>query len=112
MKMVCKTSGGDRREEILSLQWDAVHLDTLTEIDEKLWLTVIDTVPVHADGRMTFQFRGGAEIGAYALRDCEILRQTKTSSHGLTLRKTSCTMLYRNSEGELFRETTAGQETD
>lgn len=30
----------------------------------KLWLTVIDTVTVHADGRMTFKFQGGTEIEA------------------------------------------------
>ena len=27
-----------------------------------LWLTIIDTVTVHADGRMTFKFHGGTEI--------------------------------------------------
>ena len=29
---------------------------------EKLWLTIIDTVTVHADGWMTFKFQGGTEI--------------------------------------------------
>lgn len=37
------------------------ELDTLTEFDEKLWLTVIDTVTAHADGRMTFRFKDGYE---------------------------------------------------
>lgn len=37
-------------------------LDTISEFDEKLWLTVIDTVTVHTDGRMTFKFQGGTEI--------------------------------------------------
>ena len=32
--------------------------------DEKLWLTIIDTVTIHADGRMTFKFQGGTEIEA------------------------------------------------
>ena len=36
--------------------------DTRTEFDEKLWLTIIDTVTVHADERMTFKFLGGTEI--------------------------------------------------
>lgn len=40
------------------------ELGILTEFDEKLWLTVIDTVTVHADGRMTFKFQGGTEIDA------------------------------------------------
>lgn len=38
------------------------ELDTLTEFDEKLWLIIIDTVTVHADGRMTFKFHGIIEI--------------------------------------------------
>ena len=38
------------------------ELDTLTEFDEKLWLTIIDTVTVRADGRMTFHFQSGVEI--------------------------------------------------
>ena len=40
----------------------AQELDALTEFDEKLWLTTIETVTVHADGRMTFKFQGGTEI--------------------------------------------------
>ncbi|MGN0518168.1 MAG: hypothetical protein ACI4II_05545 [Acutalibacteraceae bacterium] len=32
--------------------------------DEKLWLTVIDMVTVHTDGRLTFNFQGGTEIDA------------------------------------------------
>ena len=38
------------------------ELDILTEFDEKLWLTVIDTVTVHTDGWMRFKFQGGTEI--------------------------------------------------
>ena len=41
------------------------ELDTLTEFDEKLWLTIIDTVTVRADGRMTFHFQSGVEIALY-----------------------------------------------
>lgn len=33
--------------------------DTLSEFDEKLWLTVIDT---HTDGQLTFKFQGSTEI--------------------------------------------------
>lgn len=38
--------------------------DAHNKFDEKLWLTIIDTVTVHANGRMTFKFQGGAEIDA------------------------------------------------
>ncbi len=41
---------------------EAQELDALTEFDEKLWLIIIDTVTVHADGRMTFKFHGSTEI--------------------------------------------------
>ena len=36
--------------------------EALTEFDEYPWLTIIDTVTVHADGRMTFKFQDGTEI--------------------------------------------------
>lgn len=45
-----------------AFMFEVQELDTLTEFDEKLWLTIIDTVTVHADGRMTFKFQGGTEI--------------------------------------------------
>ena len=38
------------------------ELDTLTEFDEKLWLTTIDKVSVYADGRLVFRFQSGVEI--------------------------------------------------
>lgn len=38
------------------------ELDTLIVFDEKLWLTIIGTVTIQADGRMTFKFQGGTEI--------------------------------------------------
>lgn len=38
--------------------FEVQELDTLPEFDDKLWLTVIDTVTVHADGRMTVKFQG------------------------------------------------------
>ena len=41
-------------------EWDA-----LTEFDEKLWLTIIDTVTIQADGRMTFKFQGGKTLTSY-----------------------------------------------
>lgn len=36
----------------------------LAEFDDRLWLTVIDTVTVHKDGRLVFNFKNGAEITA------------------------------------------------
>lgn len=42
--------------------FEVQELDALTDFDEKLWLTIIDTVTVHADGRMTFKFQGGALV--------------------------------------------------
>ena len=51
-------------EAIGAFMFEVRELNTITEFDEKLWLTVIDTVTVHADGRMTFKFQGGTEIEA------------------------------------------------
>lgn len=50
-------------EAIRAFMFEVQELDALTDFDDKLWLTVIDTVTVHADGRMTFKFQGGTEIG-------------------------------------------------
>ena len=44
--------------------FEVQELDVLTGFDEKLWLTIIDTVTVHIDGRMTFKCQGGTEIDA------------------------------------------------
>ena len=41
--------------------FEVQELAALTEFDEKLWLTFIDTVTVHSDGRLTFKFQGGTE---------------------------------------------------
>lgn len=49
-------------EAIGAFMFEVQELDALTEFDEKLWLTIIDTVTVHTDGRMTFRFQGGTEI--------------------------------------------------
>lgn len=49
-------------EAIGAFMFEMQELDTVNEFDKKLWLTVIDTVTVHADGRMTFKFQGGTEI--------------------------------------------------
>lgn len=51
-------------EAIGAFMFEVQELDTLSEFDEKLWLTVIDTVTVHADGRLTFKFQGGTQIDA------------------------------------------------
>ena len=49
-------------EAIGAFMFEVQELDALTEFDEKLWLTTIDTVTVHAGGRMAFEFQGGTEI--------------------------------------------------
>lgn len=46
-------------KDLMNQKWKLI-----SEFDEKLWLTVIDTVTVHADGRLTFKFQGGTEIDA------------------------------------------------
>ena len=48
-------------EAIGAFMFEVQELDALTDFDNKLWLTVIDTVTVHADGRMTFKFQGGTK---------------------------------------------------
>ena len=40
----------------------AEYDDPITEFDDRLWLTVIDIVTVHRDGRLTFKFQTGHEI--------------------------------------------------
>ena len=59
-----KPNGKPRRMPLAHSCSEVQELDTLSEFDEKLWLTVIDTVTVYADGRMTFKFQGGTEIDA------------------------------------------------
>lgn len=51
-------------DAIGGFMFEVQELDTLSEFDEKLWLTVIDTVTAYANGRMTFKFQGGTEIDA------------------------------------------------
>ena len=51
-------------EAIGAFMFEVQELDALTEFDEKLWLTIIDTITVHADGRMPFKFQGCTEIEA------------------------------------------------
>ena len=57
-----KTAREAQAEAIGAFMFEMQELDTINEFDEKLWLTIIDTVTVHADGRMTFKFQGGTEI--------------------------------------------------
>ena len=52
-------------EAIGAFMFEMQELDTINEFDEKLWLTIIDTVTVHAGGRMTFKFQGGKTIASY-----------------------------------------------
>lgn len=51
-------------DAIGTFMFEVQELDTLSEFDEKLWLTVIDTVTVYADGRMALKFQGDTEINA------------------------------------------------
>ena len=59
-----KTERQAQADAIGAFMFEVQELGTLSEFDEKLWLTVIDTVTVHADGRMTFKFQGGMKIDA------------------------------------------------
>lgn len=52
-------------DAIGAFMFEVRELDTLTEFDEKLWLTIIDTATVHANGRMTFKFHGGKTLTSY-----------------------------------------------
>ena len=52
-------------EAIGAFMFKMQELDTITEFDEKLWLTIIDTITVHADGRITFKFQGGKTFTSY-----------------------------------------------
>ena len=52
-------------EAIGAFMFEVQELDALTEFDEKLWLTIIDMVTVHTDGRMTFKFQGGKTLTSY-----------------------------------------------
>lgn len=64
----------NQREKIILGEFNSPRLQQKTTVilielrwsfvDEKLWLTIIDMVTVHADGRMTFKFQGGTEIDA------------------------------------------------
>ena len=40
----------------------AEYGEPLTEFDDRLWLTVIDTVTVHRDGQLTFKFQAGHNV--------------------------------------------------
>ena len=59
-----KSTQQAQADAIGAFMFEVQELDTLSEFDDKLWLTVIDTVTVHADGRTTFKFQGGTEIDA------------------------------------------------
>ena len=52
-------------EAIGAFMFEVRELDTITDFDEKLWLTIIDTVTVHTNGRMTFKFQGGKKLTSY-----------------------------------------------
>ena len=60
-----KTVREAQTEAIGAFMFEVQELDTITEFDEKLWLPIIDTITVHADGRMTFKFQGGKTLTSY-----------------------------------------------
>ena len=60
-----KTVREAQAEAIGAFMFEVQELDTITDFDEKLWLTIIDTVTVHTDGRMTFRFQGGKTLTSY-----------------------------------------------
>ena len=59
-----KAARESQAEAIGAFMFEVQEPDAHNKFDEKLWLTIIDTVTVHANGRMTFKFQGGAEIDA------------------------------------------------
>ena len=55
-------------EAIGAFMFEMQELDTINEFDEKLWLTTIDTVTVHADRLMTFTFQVGTKAERHIVR--------------------------------------------
>ena len=51
-------------EAIGALMFEAQELDAITEFDEKLLLTIIDTVTLYTNGRMTFKSQGDTGVAA------------------------------------------------
>ena len=62
---VTKAEREAQADAIGAFMFEVQELDTITDFDKKLWLTLIDTVTVHADGRMTFKFQGGKTLISY-----------------------------------------------
>ena len=71
--------------------FEVQELDAFTDFDEKLWLTIIDTVTVHADGQMTFKFQGGKTLAFidYSLIMLYNRYIPKTKKGGRVLAKTT-----------------------
>lgn len=57
-----KADRENKADAIVDFIFRVQELDALTEFDEKLWLTTIEKVTVHTDGRMTFRFQSGVEV--------------------------------------------------
>lgn len=57
-----KAARETQAEAIGAFMFKVQELDVRTEFDRKLWLTIIDAMTVHADGRMTFKFQSGTRI--------------------------------------------------
>lgn len=60
-----KTERETKADSIGALMFILSEQDnTLTEFDNRLWLTVIDKVTAYESGRLVFNFKNGAEITA------------------------------------------------
>lgn len=60
-----KTEGEAKADSIGAFMFILSEQDEpLAQFDDRLWLTVINTVTAHGDGRLVFNFENGAEITA------------------------------------------------
>ncbi len=54
-----------KAENIGAFMFELCERDTtMTEFDDRLWLTTVDKVTVHSDGRLVFLFQNGTEVTA------------------------------------------------
>ena len=58
-----RTERLQKAEAVSAFMFEIHEQDRFIEdFSEKLWLTTIDTVMVHHDGRMVFRFKNGMEV--------------------------------------------------
>ena len=52
-----------KAEEIGGFMFELMECGSnITEFDDRLWLTIVDTVTVHSSGKLVFRFQNGSEI--------------------------------------------------